>query len=156
MKLLSTLRYPVAGMPPGTGNYGGELRLFFTTLNPADWVPTPAPIVWKGGGKGATDTYKLPSGDEVALNLDICSELPGQLYVYGTIEITTASGGFNIPPIGQASPTLFAPGHPSLAILEGRMQGSQRGAHFDVGFELAVPWDGTSADCHGTWWAVWY
>jgi hypothetical protein len=162
MKLLSTLRYTsAAGTLAGTGNHGGELRLFFTKLNPEDWKPVsgPVPISWQGAKNGAMDTYNLPSGDVLALNLNIVSDIPGRLYIFGTIQITTATGTVTrqpSQPIGQASSTLFAPGQPAVAILEGRSQGQAGVVQYDVGFELAVPWDGIMADCHGTWWAVWH
>jgi hypothetical protein len=99
----------------------------------------------------------LPSGDVLNLHLDIATGIPSQLYIFGTIQVTTAAGiayGGG-QPIGQAA-ALFASGNPSVAILKGRSTGQAGGLSFDVGFELAVPWDGTSADCHGTWWALWH
>jgi hypothetical protein len=157
MKLISTLRYgSTQGMPAGTGNYGGDLRLFFSTLNPADTKPGPIPdsVNWQGGGNGAYDTYKLPNNDVIAFNLDLPSPLPNQLYVFGTITITTAGITFGVMPIGQGGPS-YAPGQQALGILSGRTQGPQGGKNFDVGFEIAVPWNGIMADCHGQWWAVW-
>ena len=46
LKLLSSLRYTsgsATGWPAGTGNHGGDLRLFFSTLNLADWKKTAKP-----------------------------------------------------------------------------------------------------------------
>lgn len=157
MKLLSTLRYgSTQGMAPGTGNYGGDLRLFFTTLNPTDTKPGPGrppSVMWQGAGNGAHDTYKLPNGDVIALNLNLVASIPNELYIFGNIQVTTGPIGYG-PPVGQGGPA-FVPGQPALGILKGRDQGQVAGKHFDLGFEIAVPWDGTMADCHGQWWAVW-
>jgi hypothetical protein len=156
MKLLSTLRYTSGSNSgaPGTGNHGGDLRLFFTTLNPED-ILRQSPFFWKEGN-GASDTYKLPGGDVLALNLQVITNpTSGILYIFGPIQITTATGINYGPPIGQSSGS-FSPGQPAVAILKGRSLGQQGGLHFDIGFELAVPWDGISADCNGAWWAVWY
>ena len=46
--------------------------------------------------------------------------------------------------------------NPVVTIWKGRSQGSTSGITWDVGFDLAVPWDGTSADCNGQWWAIWH
>jgi hypothetical protein len=59
-------------------------------------------------------------------------------------------------PIGQAAPVQYAPNLPVVGFLKGRDQGSGSGITWDIGFELAVPWDGTSADCTGQWWAIWH
>jgi len=129
--------------------------LFFSRLNPADWTAAAPPILWQGHGKGALDTYKLPNGDMMTLNLNIVTILPSQLYVFRSIHVQMSNGvGLPQLSIGQDEKP-FAPGKPIVAILKGRSQGQSSGLHFDVGFELAVPWDGTSADCGGTWWAVW-
>lgn len=155
MKLLSTLRYgSTTGMAAGAGNYGGDLRLFFTTVNPADTKPgpgTPPSVLWQGTGHGAVDTYKLPNGDVLALNLNLVGGIPNQLYIYGTIEVTTGGNSF-APPLGQAGS--FAPGQSVLQIQKARYLGLLGGKPLDVGFEIAMPWDGTMADCHGQWWAV--
>lgn len=158
MKLLSTLRYgPFNGMAAGTGNYGGDLHLFFTTLNPADAVlqpGTPPSVLWQAGaGKGAQDTYNLPDGDVIAMNLNLVAGMPNQLYIMGAIQVTSSGVTYG-PPVGQAAGA-FAPGKPVVAILKGRTQGQSGGKTFDVGFEVAVPWDGILADCHGHWWAIW-
>lgn len=86
MKLLSTLRYSsnsAAGTPPGSGNHGGSLRLFFTVLNAED-IERQTPFFWKAGD-GAVDTYKLPSNDVLALNLKILTGggPPALLYILG-------------------------------------------------------------------------
>lgn len=155
MKLLSTLRQGTFPSSAGTGNYGGDLRLFFTTLNHADFDSNPAPIMWKGGqSTAAMDTYTLPSGDEIALNLSVQADIPGRLYLFGSIQVSISGGGFG-PPIGQAT-VLFLPGQPVATVLKGRAQGRSSGTVFDVGFELPAPWDGTVADCHGAWWACWH
>jgi len=153
MKLLSTIR-PDSLI--GSGNTGGDLRLFFTTLNPDDFHSTPPPIAWQGSGKGAVDTYALPSNDVIALNLNLVSDIPGRLYVFGSIQITTSGGAGYGPAIGQAASVLFNPGHPVIGLLRGHSTAIGGGVHFDVGFELTVPWDGTSANCHGAWWARWH
>ncbi len=156
MKLLSTLRYGAnTGMVAGTGNYGGDLRLFFTTLNPADSTPgpgSPPSVLWQAAGKGAQDTYNLPHGDKIALNLNLVTGIPNQLYIFGTIAVTTGTISF-APPLGQGAS--YAPGVPALTIQKGRYQGQVSGKNLDMGFEVAVPWDGVMADCHGHWWAVW-
>ncbi len=156
MKLLSTLRRgTLGGVVPNRGNHGGELRLYFTTLNPADFKPDPPPIAWQGNGKGAVDTYKLPGGEVIALNLNLVADIPGRLYVFGAIQVTTAGGVTYGPPVGQSA-SLFLPSVAAVAILKGRSQGQSGGVHFDTGFDLGVPWDGTSADCTGAWWAEWH
>jgi hypothetical protein len=158
VKLLSTLRYSsdsAVGAPAGSGNHGGCLRLFFTALNAED-IQRQNPFFWKAGS-GAVDTYKLPSNDVLALNLNISTGggPPALLYIFGAIQVTTATGVVYGPPIGQGGP-VFAPGQPAVAVLKGRTSGQSGSLLFDVGFELAVPWDGVSADCHGSWWAVWH
>jgi hypothetical protein len=118
MKLISTLRYSSATpTAPGTrnyGNYGGDLRLFFTRLNPDDFKPTP-PIVWQGVNKGASDTYKLPNGSEIAMNLNTCTGVPpGRFGIYGTIIAKTANGiSSPVSPIGDEDAASFLPGHPT-------------------------------------------
>lgn len=57
-------------------------------------------------------------------------------------------------PMGQSAGP-FAPNQPAVAILKGRNMGNSNGISWDIGFDLAVPWDGTSADCTGQWWAIW-
>ena len=153
MKLLSTIR---PDSLVGSGNAGGSLRLFFTTLNPDDFHSTPSPIWWQGGGKGAVDTYRLPSNDVIALNLNLVSDVPGRLYVFGSIQVTTSAGAGYGPAIGQSGSALFNPEQPVIGLLRGHSSVTSGGVHFDVGFELIVPWDGTSADCHGAWWARWH
>ncbi len=152
MKLLSTIR---PDSLVGSGNTGGALRLFFTTLNPDDFHSTPPPIWWQGGGKGAVDTYRLPSNDVIALNLNLVSDVPGRLYVFGSIQVTTSGGAGYGPAIGQSGSALFNPEQPVIGLLRGHSSATSGGVHFDVGFELTVPWDGTSANCHGAWWARW-
>lgn len=152
MKLLSTLRYgSTTGMAAGTGNYGGDLRLFFTTLNPADirlGIGNPPPMFWQG--HGAQDTYKLPNGDVITLNLNLVTSTPNELYIFGSITVSAVQFS---SPIGNGA--AFAPGHPVVTILTGRYHNLVGAKDLDVGFEMAVPWDGTMADCHGQWWAVW-
>lgn len=150
MKLLYTLRYGAS-----SGNCGGDLRLFFTTQNPADWQSSPVPGMW-AQPQNVGETLTLPSGDSVTFALyPVTNGVPGQLYLYGQIAVSTAGGaGFPVGPIGEAN-GLFVPGQSRAAILTGRSQNVANGLSWDVGFDLAVPWDGTSADCTGQWWAIW-
>jgi hypothetical protein len=155
MKLFSSLRYTSHDKTPaGTGNHGGDLRLFFTLMNAADFTVGP-PFRWNGGG-AAADTYKLPNGDTIALNLILATVVPGNLFVQGSIHVTLANGNAYGPVLGQQPAQVCAPGLPTVSFFKGRSLGASGGTQFDVGFEMAVPWDGASADCHGCWWAVWH
>lgn len=139
------------------GNCGGDLRLIFTSQSPRDWMPTPAPGVWQGSANGAFDTYTLPTGDKIALNLNLSTtQQPGQLFVEGNISVTLA-GGSPVGPLldGIVAPPPFIPGTAHNEFLTGRKQISVNGVAYDLGFALRVPWDGTLADCGGTWWAMW-
>src|SRR5258708_3197617 len=81
------------------GNCGGDLWVFFTSLSPHDWHVPPAataPGMWQGGGNGAFDTFTLSTGDKIVLNLNLVSELPGLLHVFGNITVTPTGGS----PIG--------------------------------------------------------
>ena len=152
MRLLYTLRYGSVA-----GNCGGDLRLFFTTQNPSDWKPAPPPPGYvdsareytrhADAGIGGCDYVCTVSGEQriaggaVSLWRDQREDQSGQ--VLGNM------------PIGQAT-VLMAPGKPEVTIWKGRTQGTAGGVTWDIGFEMAVPWDGTSADCNGQWWAVWH
>jgi hypothetical protein len=151
MRLLYTLRYGSAA-----GNCGGDLRLFFTTQNSSDWKPTPAPGMWLLPAN-APDKLTLPSGDSINFALyPVNNGMPGELYLFGAITVATSGGQVLAPmPIGQAT-VQIAPHTPVVTIWKGRSQGSASGVTWDVGFDLAVPWDGTSADCNGQWWAIWH
>src|SRR5579884_2480620 len=150
MKLLYTVRYGAA-----PGNCGGDLRLFFTALNPGDWTAPPAappPGMWQVA-PGVPEVVKLPSGDTIGFSLYVVTAgIPGRLFLQGAISVTTSTGVTFNQPIGQAPNTLFVPQQPALAIMQGRHVGPSGPLHFDVGFDLAVPWDGVSADCSGNWW----
>jgi hypothetical protein len=148
MRLLYTLRYGSY-----SGNCGGDLRLFFTTQNSADWQPSPG--IWLLPPNQA-ETLTLPSGDSLNFSLyPVNDTSPGLLYLYGAIIVTTAAGQiFGLTPIGQSS-VPFVPNQPVVAILKGRNQGDTGGISWDIGFVLAVPWDGSAADCTGQWWAIW-
>jgi|HubBroStandDraft_4_1064222.scaffolds.fasta_scaffold431321_1 hypothetical protein len=153
MRLLYTLRYASY-----SGNCGGDLRLFFTTQNSADWQaspPAPPPGMWLLPPNVA-ETLTLPSGDSLNFSLyPVNNASPGLLYLYGAIIVTTAAGQIlGSTAIGQSSGP-FAPNQAVVAILKGRSQGNVGGISWDIGFDLAVPWDGTSADCCGHWWAIW-
>jgi len=151
MRLLYTLRYGSAA-----GNCGGDLRLFFTTQNPADWKATPAPGLWILPSN-APETLTLASGDSVTFALYPANNgLPVQLYLYGAISVKTAAGQvLGNTPMGQAT-VAMAPGTPEVTVWKGRNQGTTNGVSWDIGFEMAVPWDGTTADGSGQWWAVWH
>ena len=155
MKLLSTITEISVGNPPGTGKVGGELRLFFSTLNKADChFPPPQPFYWTPNSP-AIDTYTLTTGEVISLNLLLDTQIPGDLFVFGTIGVTLPGNiEFSRGPLGQ-SVSAYLPGKPCDTLQKGGTQGDLGGKHFDVGFELKVPWDGTSADCHGRWWAKW-
>jgi hypothetical protein len=139
------------------GNCGGDLRLVFTSESPRDFVTTPAPGLWQGSGNGAFDTYTLPTGDKIALNLNLSTtQQPGQLFVEGNISVTLAGGSPVGPQLdGISAPPPFIPGAAHKEWLKGRKVISVNGVTYDLGFALCVPWDGTLADCGGTWWAMW-
>jgi hypothetical protein len=150
MRLLYTLRYGSAA-----GNCGGDLRLFFTTQNHSDWKTTPAPGMWLLPPNHA-EKLTLASGDSINFSLyPVNNGTPALLYLYGAIGVTTSASQTFGAPIGQAAGP-FAPNQPTVAILKGRDQNTVNGISYDIGFDLAVPWDGTSADCTGQWWALWH
>ncbi len=154
MRLLYTLRYG-----SDSGNCGGDLRLFITTQNSADWQPSPpapAPGMWLLPiNKG--ETLMLPSGDSINYSLyPVNNGLPGMLYLFGAISVTTAMNqNLGNSPLGQST-VLIQPNQPAVTIWQGRNRNSANGISWDIGFDLAVPWDGTSADCTGQWWAIWH
>jgi hypothetical protein len=148
MKLFFSLRHGA-----GSGNCGGDLRLFFSTQNSADWNPTPPPGMWL-----VTDNtpqiLTLPTGESITFALYPVAGAPGQLYLFGAITIHAGGQTLNPGTIGQStSPTV--PNQQALTFWKGHSQGSVNGYLWDVGFDMTVPWDGTSADCHGQWWALW-
>jgi hypothetical protein len=152
MRLLYTLRYGAVA-----GNCGGDLRLFFTTQNSSDWKPGPPPPGMWILPANTPDTLTLASGDVITFALyPVNNGLPAELFLFGAISVKTKGGQVlgNVP-IGQAT-VLMAPGKPEVTIWKGRTQGTAGGVTWDIGFEMAVPWDGTSADCNGQWWAVWH
>ncbi len=155
MRLLYTLRH---GSVPG--NCGGDLRLFFTTLNSADWQPSPpAP---NPPGRWLFPRYDqeiltLPSGDMVKFALAPIGDVLGLLYIFGTITVETKSGKVvNAVTIGNARLPPLLPGKPAHGPLDGELRSNNDGISWDVGFRLNVPWDGVSADCTGHWWARWH
>ena len=149
MRLLYTLRYGSS-----SGNCGGDLRLFFTTQNSADWQPSPPPGRWIHP-QNVGETLTWASGDSLNFSLyPVTNGIPELLYLYGAIMVTTATGQKFGRPLGQSSVS-FAPNKPVVAILKGRDKSNAGGITWDIGFDLAVPWDGTSADCTGQWWAIW-
>ncbi len=154
MKLLYTLRYGSY-----SGNCGGDLRLFFTTQNSADWKPLQPPDAAPGlwlHPQNVPETLNLPWGDTLTFSLyPITDGMPAQLYLFGAITAHTAAGQVGMGPIGNSS-GLFAPNKPHLAILKGRDNHSEPGVSWDIGFDLAVPWNGISADCLGHWWTLWH
>ena len=124
MRLLYTLRYASY-----SGNCGGDLRLFFTTQNSADWQPSPPappPGMWLHP-QNVGETLTLPSGDSLNFSLyPVTNGMPGQLYLYGAIMVTTAAGQTFGGPIGQSS-GLFIPNQAVIAILKGRDQNNANG-----------------------------
>jgi hypothetical protein len=155
MALLSTLRYgSTINQSPASGNYGGDLHLFFTKLNAADLLQQPQPswATWE-----IADTYALPNGS-VTLDLNVVPDggAPLFLVTIGAISIRTSDGktlgGMEIGRGGG----LFAPNAPVTTLFNGSQSGEVDSVAFTVGFELMVPWDGVSADCHGSWWAIWH
>lgn len=156
MALLSTLRYGSAlGQAAGSGNYGGELHLCFTKLNPADLVQQGGQPTWATWH--IADTYDLPNG-KVTLNLNVVPDggPPLTLVMVGAIGVLPTGGSaFGGQFIGQGAGS-FAPNVPVTTLFHGSQTGtSTTGVKFTVGFELNVAWDGVSADCHGVWWTVW-
>ncbi len=155
MALLSTLQYgSAAAQPTGSGNYGGDLRLFFTKLN-ADDLKLTGTLTWAGWH--IADTYNLPNG-AVTLNLNVVSNggPPLDLVMVGAISVKTSDGktlGGGFIGTGGAG---FAPDTPTTTLFQGSQSGTVDSATYPVGFELMVAWDGVLADCHGSWWAIWH
>ncbi len=86
MKLLSTLNFPL-----GIADFSGEFRVFFTTLDPGDYTMNGQALFWKGDA--ANETYQLPSGDVISLQLQMVgSQQATQLFIQGHIQVTTAGG----------------------------------------------------------------
>jgi hypothetical protein len=148
MKLFFNLRHGAT-----SGNCGGDLRLFFTTQNSSDWKPTPAPGMWLPVDN-TPQTLTLPTGDSIVFALYPVVGLPGQLYLFGAITVHTGGQTLNPGPIGQSTVPIV-PNQQALTFWKGHGQGNANGIVWDVGFDMTVPWDGTSADCHGQWWALW-
>lgn len=156
MRLLFTLRH---GSVPG--NCGGDLRLFFTTLNTADWAPAPpgsGPILGRWlPSDNKNELLRFPSGDTVDFNLAPLTLGEGSLWIGGAIIVNTTSGKvFGAIPMGQAPPKLFLPGQQYFVVLQDRLKTVNDGVAWDLGFALVVPWDGESAYCTGHWWARWH
>jgi hypothetical protein len=152
MKFLYTVR-------PGstTGNCSGDLHLFFSSLNAEDWGPAagyPGHGIWKPSG--IVGTTKLASGDSIAFNLGLIANLPDQIYPEGTITVTTAAGKVSGPDLMGQGTLNFVPDQPNMSVWQGRYLAPYDQLSWDIGFTLPVPWDGTSADCHGQWWAIWH
>ncbi len=155
MRFLYTLRH---GSVPG--NCGGDLRLFLTTLNSADWEPSPPapnpPGRWLYP-RHAPETLTLPSGDTIEFNLNPIGDVPGLVYIFGIIRVVTKSGKAPNPsPMGNATLAALLPNKPVYGVLHGEDKQNTNGISWDVGFRLTVPWDGVSADCTGHWWARWH
>jgi len=156
MKLFSTLNEIAVDARARTGRVGGDLRLFFTVLNQADiLVPTRNLFEWNGDGP-VNDTYTLMTGEIISLNLLVDTEgIAGTLFIFGTINVTIPdSAGFRIHPMGEST-IPFLPGNANHSTQMSTSTADAAGKRLDTGFELEVPWDGTSADCHGKWWAKW-
>jgi hypothetical protein len=155
MALLSTLRYgSTAAQPTGSGNYGGDLHLFFTKLNAND-LKQSGTLTWAGWN--IADTYNLPNG-AVTLGLKVVSDggAPLFLVMIGDISVKTSAGkSLGGALIGEGG-AAFTPGTPATTLFNGSQSGTVSGVTFAFGFELMVAWDGVSADCHGSWWTTWH
>jgi hypothetical protein len=146
------------------GNFYGILLFSFSNTNPADWYSNPpgspyGPGAWKSG-MGINQTFTNPaSPDQVTINLSAYSETPTELYVYGNIGITIAGHGSvsssaiggpgGLFPLGQSG------GGSSAGDASGSMfdNSGQNIISYDVGFSMAMPWNGVSSDSAGSWWA---
>lgn len=148
MRLFFNLRHGAS-----SGNCGGDLRLFFSSQNSADWKAAPAPGMWLVP-TNMPDTLTLPDGDAIAFSLYPVAGAPGQLYLFGAITIQAGGQTVNPGTIGEDTVPIL-PNQQALTFWKGHSQGNANGYLWDVGFEMTVPWDGTSADCFGQWWAVW-
>ncbi len=136
------------------GSFGGNLHLNFSTLNPRDWRPSPPQ--WITSAKtSAFEAYALPTGDQVVVNLNLISPPNGQLGIQGAIAVHTAGNLSTGPQLGGVQAKGFLPNQPNPITFTGTANVDVNGTKFHLGFTLKVPWDGTAADCTGTWWAVW-
>lgn len=154
MKLLSTLDFPL-----GTADYDGHLRTFFCTLNPGDYTMNGQALFWNGDS--VNETYNLPTGDVITVQLQMVgSQQASQLFVQGHVQVTTSGGvtfGGGVPMVSNGG--LFVKDTPNaqpIVLTAGIPNGQQGSLRFNIGFELTVPWDGTSATCTGKWHAKWH
>jgi hypothetical protein len=156
MKLFPTLNEISIGHPAGSGKVGGELRLFFTRFNRNDFRFTPPDQFFWQVDSAKPDVYTLTNGEIISVGLLLSTQGgPGSLFVFGPITVTLPGiPSFPVQPMGKSiSP--YLPEIRADNVQTGKWSADSSGKHLDVGFELKVPWDGTSADCHGRWWARW-
>ena len=153
-----------ATMDPGStaGDLHGTLILSFSNQNPSDWNPHSgiyAPGSWTSMGLDQTLTDPL-SSDAVTLGLLAIPDVPpGELYVYGGMSLSVP-GFYSADVAGIGGPGGdFLPGQPLDTQSGGQGSGEilstdhQELLDYTLGFSLDMPWNGTSADCTGTWWA---
>lgn len=136
------------------GECFGDLRLFFTLLNPADYTPTAPPGMWTAGG--IAETLNLPNGDVLNLTFRTANNgLPSIIYPVYVVNFVPHGGSpIQAGPLGQST-AAFVQNQPVATKWSGETSGSTAGYAWTAGFIVDIPWDGTSADCAGMWWFKW-
>ena len=137
---------------------GGDLRLFFNTEDPTDYDPTRPALPWKGTDR-IDAQIGLPGGNTLNLMLEVNFQgSPQTFFLFATMSVQDPNGQPIVPgaaPIGQGT-IVFVKGQPALTFWKGWTGVHEiDGYRSDAGFVMTVPFDGTSADCHGYWWVKW-
>ena len=118
------------------------------------WVRPSQPIVCGG---------TVNSGDMATLSLQVLSEAPQEIYLYGAASLALASFGTIVNlPIGGGGGN-FKVGTPNATTLvsSGQVKGTWQKSDgtvsvpYEMDFKLQMPWDGTVAHWTGTWSMSW-
>jgi hypothetical protein len=137
--------------------WGGDLRLFFSAEEAGDLTPTPAPGVWTPGNSVIKQTITLPTGEQLATQFQLAVDpAPGTLYLFPIIQVTDGKGPiFPQPGITPTQTGQPSPGTPAYVAWNGSINAINPAFTGQAGFQMTVPFNGVSADCHGRWWAIW-
>lgn len=142
---------------PDQMSCGGGLGLIFSTEDPNDYDPQKPNDPWKGSDRIDT-SVTLPGGNILTLMFEVSYNGTPYFYLFATVSVTSPSGQSLVrgtSPIGQGT-IEFTKGQQAITVWKGSTGTLQTdGFRSNAGFAMTVPFDGTSADCYGRWWANW-